>query len=116
MVSAVAAVAQQHVVGVAFAPADAAASVEDGARPEDGALQAGQVHKHLQHTHTHTRFRRKLPIADSSIRRGRRWAGLPTWESEEQESSDSLQRSSTVLLTRPPSLPSSGGGRVLDSV
>lgn len=51
VVSTVAAVAQQHVVGVAFAPAEAAASVEDGAGPEDGALQAGQVHKHLQQQH-----------------------------------------------------------------
>lgn len=51
VVSAVAAITQQHVVGVAFAPADAAASVEDGAGPEDGALEAGQVHKYLQHTH-----------------------------------------------------------------
>lgn len=61
VVSAVASVTQQHVVGVAFAPADAAASVEDGAGPEDGALQAGQVDKHLQHTHTNTHTIQKKP-------------------------------------------------------
>lgn len=49
VVSAITAVTQQHVVSVAFAPADAAASVEDGAGPEDGALQARQMHKDLQH-------------------------------------------------------------------
>lgn len=51
VVSAVAAVTQQHVVGVSFASADATASVEDGARPEDASLQTGQVDKHLN-THT----------------------------------------------------------------
>lgn len=47
VVPAVAAVAQQHVVGVSFTPADAAASVENGARPEDASLQTGQVDEHL---------------------------------------------------------------------
>lgn len=47
VVPAVAAVAQQHVVGVSFTPADPAASVEDRARPEDASLQTGQVDKHL---------------------------------------------------------------------
>lgn len=47
VVSAVAAVTQQHVVSVSFASADAAASVEDRAGPEDAPLQSGQVHKHL---------------------------------------------------------------------
>lgn len=47
VVSAVTAVTQQHVVGVSFTPADSAASVEDGARPEDASLQTGQVDEHL---------------------------------------------------------------------
>lgn len=47
VVPAVAAVAQQHVVGVSFTPADSAASVEDRARPEDASLQTGQVDEHL---------------------------------------------------------------------
>lgn len=47
VVPAVAAVAQQHVVGVSFTPADSAASVENRARPEDASLQTGQVDKHL---------------------------------------------------------------------
>lgn len=47
VVPAVTAVAQQHVVGVSFAPADSAASVENRARPEDASLQTGQVDKHL---------------------------------------------------------------------
>lgn len=47
VVSSVAAVTQQHVVSVSFASADATASVEDGARPEDASLQTGQVDKHL---------------------------------------------------------------------
>lgn len=47
VVSSVTAVTQQHVVGVSFTSTDATASVEDGARPEDASLQAGQVDKHL---------------------------------------------------------------------
>lgn len=47
VVSSVTAITQQHVVGVSFASADATAGIEDGARPEDASLQAGQVDKHL---------------------------------------------------------------------
>ena len=47
VVSSVTAVTQQHVVGVPFAPADATASVEDGARPEDTSLKTGQMDEHL---------------------------------------------------------------------
>ena len=52
VVSTVTAVAQQHVVSISFASADATASVEDGARPEDTPLQTGQVDKYLD-THQH---------------------------------------------------------------
>lgn len=52
VVSAVTAVTQQHVVGVALPPADAAASVEKGAGPEDAPLQTGQVDKHLSEEET----------------------------------------------------------------
>lgn len=47
VVSAAAAVTQQHVVGISFTSADSAASVQDRAGPEDTSLQTGQVHKHL---------------------------------------------------------------------
>lgn len=53
VVSPVAAVTQEHVVCVSFASADATASVEDGAGPEDASLQSGQVDKHLN-THVNT--------------------------------------------------------------
>lgn len=48
VVASVTAITQQHVVGVSFASANATASVEDGARPEDTSLQTGQVNKHLE--------------------------------------------------------------------
>lgn len=54
VVSAITAITQQHVVGVSFASADATASVEDGARPEDTSLQAGQVNKNLETHHSFT--------------------------------------------------------------
>lgn len=53
VVPAVTAVAQQHVVGVSFTPADSAASVEKRARPEDASLQTGQVDKHLSRVNMH---------------------------------------------------------------
>lgn len=54
VVSAITAITQQHVVGVSFASADATASVEDGPRPEDTSLQAGQVNKNLETNHSFT--------------------------------------------------------------
>lgn len=54
VVSAITPITQQHVVGVSFASADATASVEDGARPEDTSLQARQVNKNLETHHSFT--------------------------------------------------------------
>ena len=47
VVAPVAAVAQQHLLGVAAASAHAAAGLEDGLVPGDGALQRGEVEEDL---------------------------------------------------------------------
>lgn len=54
VVSAITAITQQHIVGVSFASADPTASIEDGARPEDTSLQAGQMDKNLETHHSLT--------------------------------------------------------------
>lgn len=68
VVSAVAAVTQQHVVGVSFTSADPAASVEDGAGPEDTSLQAGQVHKDLSRGKSVSMLRDRRRVCPQPIR------------------------------------------------
>lgn len=100
VVSSVAAVAEQHVVCVSFASADAAASVEDGAGPQDAPLQTGQVNKHLGVDKTLLKAFRK------DVRS--RWrCEVLTWDKLLQACKESLQRSNTVFTARPLSLPPS---------